>query len=137
MFKSTAVSHIMSKKVVVANLNNKFTQVRKLFLEFKLKHLLITEDNDKVIGIISTHDVLRAYKELTDRIKVVDDKVLDHEIKLSDIMTPNPETINPDDTVEFAAKKFSQNKYHALPVTEDGIVRGIVTTNDLIKFILD
>lgn len=136
MEKGTPVSAIMTKKVVVANVNNKFTQVRKLFLEFNLHHLPVTE-NDVVIGMISTRDVLKAYQDIGSKIKVLDDKVLDNKILLADIMTKNPDTIGPMDSIKKAAEMFVKKKYHALPVVEDGKIRGIISSNDLIKFVLD
>jgi len=138
MDKSLPVTQIMTKKVVVANLNNKFSQVRKLFLEYNLHHLPVTsEDGHKIIGIISQLDVIKAYNDYSSNHKVFEDRVLDNEIKLEDIMTTNPDTIHPDDTIKKAAEVFAAKKYHALPVADDGIIKGIVTSNDLIKFILD
>ena len=136
MNKGTEISAIMTKKVVVANVTNKFTQVRKLFLDYNVHHLPITED-DVVIGIISTRDVLKAYRDVLTKIKVLDDKVLDSQIHLADIMTKNPDTAAPTDSIKDVAEMFAKNKYHALPVVEDGKIRGIVSSNDLIKFVLD
>jgi CBS domain-containing protein len=58
-------------------------------------------------------------------------------MKAGDLMTKNPDTIGPNTTIHEVAKKFAVNRYHALPVVEDGALKGIITSNDLIKYILN
>jgi len=135
--KNTPVSKLMTKKVVVANPENKFSQIRQLFAKFNLHHLPVTERGDKVVGIISTHDVMKAYQKLAEKGASTDDSTLDNEIKAADLMTKNPDTIGPNTTIHEAAKKFAVNRYHALPVVENGVLKGIITSNDLIKYILN
>lgn len=137
MDKNTPVSKVMTKKVVVANTEKHcFTQVRQLFLKHNLHHLPVTDKDDKVLGIISSHDVLKAYQDISERLKVFDDRVLDNEIKLKDIMTKSPDIVSPSVPIRLVAELFAKRKYHALPVVDGGVIRGIVTSNDLIKFIL-
>ena len=135
MDPNTAISKIMTKKVVVGNLDkHRFTQVRELFLKHNIHHLPVIENGGKLIGIISSHDVLKAYHKISLKTKVLDDKVLDHHIKLKDIMTENPKTVQTTDTISNAVKIFSEKKFHALPVVNgENMLSGIITTNDLIK----
>ena len=42
-------------------------------------------------------------------------------------MTENPDTVDPETTIFEVAKMFSQNRYHALPVVENGILRGLIS----------
>lgn len=135
--KTTPVSKLMAKKVVVANAENRFSQVRQLFAKFNIHHLPVTEKDDRVIGIISTHDVLKTYQKFGEKGKAVDDAQLDRAVKAGDLMTKNPDTIGPDTTIYEVAKKFARNRYHALPVVEDGVLKGLITSNDLIKYILN
>ena len=44
------------------------------------------------------------------------------------------DVLSPTDTVVTAATHFTKNKYHALPVVENGKLVGIVTTYDLIEY---
>jgi CBS domain-containing protein len=39
--------------------------------------------------------------------------------------------------VREVAEIFSTAEYHSLPVVDDGELRGIVTTTDVIKYMLD
>ena len=132
MDKKDPVSKIMTKKVIVATMKNRFSQVRDLFTKYNMHHLPVTE-NDKVIGIISTHDVIAAYEKLSKKIRLIDDKVLDVEIPIENLMTKNPDTVSSDTTIKEVLELFAKKGYHALPVVDQGKIRGIVTTNDLIK----
>jgi CBS domain-containing protein len=49
-----------------------------------------------------------------------------------DIMTPDPVSVGPDLSVTDAAKMMVERKIGALPVVEDGLLKGFVTEGDLI-----
>jgi len=52
-------------------------------------------------------------------------------------MTSKPRSVSPDSTIREVAEIFSEEEYHALPVIEDGQLKGIVTTTDVIKYMLE
>jgi acetoin utilization protein AcuB len=49
-------------------------------------------------------------------------------------MTKYPLQLSPDDTVGLAADIFLANKFHALPIVDDGQLVGIVTAHDLLSY---
>jgi len=51
---------------------------------------------------------------------------------IRDVMTPNPATCAPSDTVLDAAKAMSEGDFGAVVVTEGGGVRGILTDRDIV-----
>jgi len=51
-----------------------------------------------------------------------------------DIMTENPVFLNPEDSIGLAADLFLENIYHAIPIMEDGVLVGIITTHDLLAY---
>jgi acetoin utilization protein AcuB len=55
------------------------------------------------------------------------------DIAINRIMTTNPITIGPDDTVARAKAILDAEDIHHLPVTVDGVLVGIVTSSDLLK----
>ncbi|WP_447954064.1 CBS domain-containing protein [Sphingopyxis chilensis] len=52
-------------------------------------------------------------------------------MKISERMTPNPQTVAPDDSVRRAAELMDQFNVGALPVCDDGRLVGIVTDRDI------
>lgn len=54
------------------------------------------------------------------------------DLKVRDIMSPDPLTVTPDMTVTETARLMVDNRIGALPVLEEGRLIGIVTEGDLI-----
>ena len=47
------------------------------------------------------------------------------------------DTVDTNDEIREAAKLLSSGKYHALPVMDNGQLEGIVTSTDVINFLLE
>ena len=52
-------------------------------------------------------------------------------------MVRNPKCIDLDFTVNEAAQHFLEAEYHALPVEDDNKLEGILTSTDLIYYLLN
>jgi CBS domain-containing protein len=53
-------------------------------------------------------------------------------MKIRDVMTPNPRTVSPNDTVQSAAQIMRAEDTGAVPVVEDGRVLAMVTDRDIV-----
>ena len=62
---SLSVSEIMSKNLVICDLNTSVTELMEIMTEKKIRHILIMEQN-KLLGIVSLGDVVN---HLIDKIK--------------------------------------------------------------------
>ena len=82
---------------------------------------VIRASDGKLMGIVSRRDIFRKFDE----------------DQLSLIMKKGCITITPDATVEEAARIFSTQRIHRLPVVEDGKLVGIVTPTDLLAIVKD
>lgn len=127
------VKEIMSTKVVVASTDHKFSQVLEFFANFSIHHIPVVKDNE-VIGIISARDVIqKMYKNFLTHDLNIDIQELDREIKITDLMTESPITVEPNDELSKVAEIFRTHSFHCLPVQEEGQVKGILSTKDLAK----
>jgi CBS domain-containing protein len=54
-----------------------------------------------------------------------------------DIMTPNPDTLGPDDSAEEALRMMREHNYRHLPVTDQGTVVGMISVRDLYAVVTD
>jgi len=50
---------------------------------------------------------------------------------VSDIMTPDPETCQPGDTLQAVARKMGEGDFGSMPVVEGGRLVGVVTDRDI------
>jgi CBS domain-containing protein len=53
-------------------------------------------------------------------------------MKISDVMTPNPKTVQPSDDIQVAARIMRDEDAGSVPVVQDGRVVGIVTDRDIV-----
>lgn len=132
MEEKIKVSQLMTKNVVVANLNNKLSQVLQFFTETNIQHLPVSF-NDVLLGIVSIKDILKylsAELKSGNAISLAD---LDTKFKLEDVMSKSPVYVHPNDLVEKAIEILSEGKFQALPVVEEGKIVGIVTNKDIVR----
>ncbi|MFN8277988.1 MAG: CBS domain-containing protein [Chitinophagales bacterium] len=135
MDSNLPVSTIMSRGVVVGNQFHNFSQVLKLFSEFPIHHLPIVDTHNKLVGIISSNDIMRLFiNPKFNDVKLNADE-LDRVVNLPDIMTPNPLSIPPTETIKKAARLFAENKFQVLPVVENGEIVGIVSVKDIVELV--
>ncbi|AQQ54099.1 CBS domain-containing protein [Planococcus lenghuensis] len=53
-------------------------------------------------------------------------------MKVSEIMTRNVETCSPDTPLQEVARRMTELDVGSIPVTENGVLRGIITDRDII-----
>lgn len=123
MDRNTTVSHLMTRKVIVAGLKTKFSNVLTLFLDYNIYHLPVVFD-DTLLGIISMTDALKFYRSGADP----------KDFDISEVMTHDPTTLYADDTLADATKILSEANFRTLPVVDDtGKVIGILSNKDLVR----
>lgn len=133
MTNTIKVSEVMTKSVVVGNVNSNFTELMRFFTEYKIQHLPIA-DGEQIIGIISVNDMLKfLFSEL--KKGKVDIQVLNESFKVRDVMTDEPITISPDDNIGRVVDLLSSGNFQALPVTTNGNIQGILTNKDLVRML--
>jgi len=128
------ISEIMTTNVLFVHYNNKLDEVERLMNSKKIKHLPVLKEG-KLNGIVSLTDLQRLgfTKSITDS----DEKSFMYEtFNIEDVMMNNPVTINSKTTIKEVVKILIQSDFHALPVVDNEVMLGIVTTTDLMAFIL-
>lgn len=53
-------------------------------------------------------------------------------MKISDLMTPNPQAVQPNDTLQSAAQAMDDLNVGALPVCDNGRLVGLLTDRDIV-----
>lgn len=137
MKKREPIRNIMTPHPIVLFLNDGLEQAEILFKQHKMRHLPVVK-GEQIVGIISMTDLARiSFVDSYDPNDFSLDTSVYELFSLEQIMVRNPHCIHPDDTVKDAAEHFLAAEYHALPVVENEKLVGIVTTTDLIKYLLE
>lgn len=128
MIKDVPVKEIMSPNVITVQEDDRLSKLEEIWKTNPIHHLVVV-NGDRVVGVVSKIDMLRAYNGQGD----VSRKTLSM-LTVGEIMTKNPLTVEVEDTVGLVADILLANKFHSLPVIDDGELAGIVTSHDLIKY---
>lgn len=138
MKQRVPISTIMTKNVVKLNTSDDLTKAEQLFKKHHIRHIPVVNGN-KIIGMLSYTDLLRI--SFADAVDDDDSEVIDTTVynmfTVEQVMAKNLVKVSPDNTIKETAEILSKNEFHALPVCEDDLLVGIVTTTDLIKYLID
>ncbi|MFD1163623.1 MULTISPECIES: CBS domain-containing protein [Hwangdonia] len=135
MRKLTPVSEIMTKNVIALTRSDNLDRAEMLFKRHNIRHIpVVTQES--IIGMLSYSDLLRiSFADATNDERNVD-AVVYNMFTIEQVMTKNLVSVTSDTTIKEVAKILAEKEFHALPVVDDSILVGIVTTTDLIKYLL-
>jgi CBS domain-containing protein len=128
------VAGIMTRQVVTIQPDMSISHVHDIFEKNTFHHLLVQE-HGKIVGVISKSD----YYQIRYMLSISwggEVRVLEWfaDLCVRDIMTKNPVCIESSDTIGLAADIFMVNRFHCLPVVDDGELAGVITSHDLLAY---
>jgi CBS domain-containing protein len=135
MKKRIPVSKIMSTDVQTVNTQNSLHDVKQIFEKDHIHHIPVVS-GDRLLGMISRTDLARVSFVADASDKSLSTAMYDV-LSIDQVMVKNVSTVNPHTTIQEATEILYTHDFHGLPVVDDGKVVGIVTTHDLLKFMLD
>lgn len=124
----------MAKDPVCINIDLDLKSIAKKFNKTQLSHLLVTDESNKLQGVISRNDLLEEFASLLllSSGKTYSDLELKSK-KASDIMTKDPYVVKKEDSIDLAIEYLLQKSFHCVPVLEEDKPVGILTAFDLLK----
>lgn len=136
MEKNVPVSTIMTKEIVKLTISDDLTKAEALFKHYKIRHIPVV-NGATIIGMLSYTDLLRiSFADAVDEDEEIVDSTVYNMFTVEQVMAKKLTTIHPDTTIREAAEILACKDFHALPVCDEHRLVGIVTTTDLIKYLL-
>jgi CBS domain-containing protein len=120
----TTVEDLMTKDVLTVEPSDTIGEAAEKMHAANVGAVVVVEDMVRIIGIITERDLLRAVAQ----------RVRAAEARVRQWMTENPLTIEPETTIEEAAKIMFENNFRHLPVVKDGRPLGIVSLRVLSRW---
>ncbi len=137
MKRNDPISHLMSRNVVTAHHGDPISKVRSLVREHGVHHIPVV-NGDQLIGIITWSDILRvSFGDTFGTDERAVDATLDHTFTLEQVMKKDPVTLAETGTVREAAEILAKSEFHSLPIVNGGKLVGIVTSTDLIRYLVE
>jgi CBS domain-containing protein len=139
---------IMTTEVITVRPETEIVEATKLLLENHINGLPVVDDKGKLVGILCQSDLIVQQKKLPlpsfftfldGFIPLTSMKQLEKEIQkavattVSQAMTPDPVTVNPDTGLNSVAALMVDKNFHTLPVVEGGQLVGVVGKEDVIR----
>ncbi|MBL4724483.1 MAG: CBS domain-containing protein [Lutibacter sp.] len=130
------VSKIMTKKLITLNLTDDLYKAEKLFKEHHIRHIPIVED-EHIIGMLGQSDLERiSFLDSFDAKENKIDNAVYKMLSIGQLMIKNPIKINSSISIKLVVEILAKNEFHVLPVVENEILVGIVTTTDILNYLL-
>ena len=128
------ISKVMTRNVVTIDKDADILTAQEKLLKYRIRHLPVVQENNLLIGIVSDRDIRSALpSQFADK-----DKLKIALYKVEDIMTKNPVSISPLDTIQDALLLLQKKRFGALPVVDDHRkLIGIISTRDLLREFID
>jgi len=99
----------------------------KVMMEKNISALLVLEGQE-LKGIFTERDYAR---------KIVLHGKSSAETAINEVMTSNPITVSPTDSIDFCMGIMTDKHIRHLPVMEDNKLLGMVSIGDMVKFIIE
>ncbi len=133
------VEEIYTADVVTVTQDTHIGQAINLFRENGVSRLPVLDDDGRLSGMVTTHDIVEVVVRDMDKATRGDragdtDRILD--IPVSNVMTSPVATTTHDETVRAAVERMLEHDYDGLVVTpagDDRLVAGIITKTDVLR----
>ena len=142
---------IMTKEVITVYPDTEIIQAANLLLDKHISGLPVVDKEGRLKGIICQSDLMAQQRKiplpsffilLDGTIPLTPSRHIEKEVKkmaaitVSEAMTPNPITVDPETILEDIATLMVKNNIHTLPVLDRGWLVGIIGKEDILRTLM-
>jgi len=142
---------IMSKEVITVYPDTEITQAARLLLDKHISGLPVVDKEGILKGIICQSDLIAQQGKiplpsffilLGGTIPLTSSQQIEKEVKkmaaitVSEAMTLDPQTVDPETNLEDIATLMVKNNIHTLPVLDRGCLVGIIGKEDILRTLM-
>jgi CBS domain-containing protein len=118
---------IMTRPVVAARRNASARDIAMQLLSGLYSGMPVTDENGKVVGVVTEFDLLRQIKDGKDIVKLT----------AEDIMAKDPVTIDAGYSLPDVLNIMLEKNIIRIPVTDEGRLVGIIARCDILKIYIE
>ncbi len=142
---------IMTKEIVTVYPDTEIVQAAKLMLDKHISGLPVVDREGHLKGIICQSDLMAQQRKiplpsffilLDGAISLTSPQQIENEVrkmsavKVSEAMTPDPITVDPETGLEDIATLMVKHNIHTLPVLDRGWLVGIIGKEDVLRTLM-
>lgn len=130
----TPVAAIMTRDVVSVHEDEPVLDAAAKMTRVGVRHLPVIDGEGRVVGILSDRDIRQVIGNPLAGLSAQPQTVGYETTKVADVMTPDPHTLKPEDTLAGVTNVFIRERIGALPIVDEGeLLLGIVSYVDLLR----
>lgn len=103
--------------------------------ENDIRRVPVVSRDNMLVGILTMSDIQRTVPLFFQGGDLATDLLLNDQ-KVQQVMTQDPITIEPEDTIQDAAELMLEYQVSGLPVVENGRVVGVITESDIFRLVV-
>lgn len=137
MKQRVPISEIMTQELITISPVDDLVTAEELFKKHRIRHIPVVQ-GDEILGILSYTDLLRI--SFADAIGPDEEEVetiVYNMFSIEQVMAKNVISVPLNSTIKEVAEFLAKQEFHALPVVDQGKLVGIVTTTDLIQYLVN
>jgi CBS-domain-containing membrane protein len=139
---------IMKRELITVSPETHVSEAAKILLEKHINGLPVVDEHGRLVGIICQSDLVAqqmrlpvpsVFNLLDGLIPLTAPKSLEKEVRkiaaieVSEAMSANPVTVNPETSLEEIATLMVSKNFHTLPVLEYGKLVGVIGKEDVLR----
>jgi CBS domain-containing protein len=133
-----SLSSVMVSELITLATEDTMDEVKRIFDQYIFHHIPIINEKQEIAGIISRTDLDKiswgkSFFKNPDRDKMND--ILLRSLRVCNVMTKEPFTLSPDDTVADAYRAFKKGQFRAIPIVVENKLVGLITPYDLLDLL--
>lgn len=138
MKRKEPISKIMTKEVITLTLDDSLQEAEKLFKKYHIRHIpVVDEEKQLILGMLSLTDLKRlCFVDSYDDNSSADTAIYNL-LSIGQVMANNPVKVSSHSIIRDVATLLASKEFHALPVVDNEKLVGIVTTTDLLNYLID
>jgi CBS domain-containing protein len=127
------VRDIMPEKMVTVSAGDTLSTVEDIMTLGRVRHMPVTQAG-KLVGVVSERDLLRASLSTLSSFGSDQRRAFLQAVEIARVMSTPAITIEPEATVEAAARIMADEKIGCLPVVQGERLLGLITETDLLRY---
>jgi acetoin utilization protein AcuB len=129
-----ALGDIMTARLVTVDMDDRLERVKEIFDTKGFHHLLVTDENLKLVGFVSDRDLLRALSPYVGSAAETARDLATLNKRVHQIMTRHPLTLRPQSGIAEAVNLLLTNHISCIPIVDDEHKPvGILSWRDLLR----
>lgn len=133
--RESEVRNWMTAPALVVTQETSLLEAYNFMTEHDIRRVPVVDRRHGLVGILTLSDVQRTVPLFFQNTDLSTDLLLNDQ-RVNQVMTTDPITISPDNTVQDAAELMLDYQVSGLPVIEDGRIIGIITESDIFRLVV-